>query len=228
MKYLKYILTFLIVSISVNAQNSKSDEIDIKFTAFSMGTVIRDVFFDSNGESKPLLVTDGNRTQKFHYKGPPKLVTYTKKILDDGTVVKRKFASANVPIHYKHLFLIFVPAKGKGDNIKYKVLALNDSPELYPPSSYRLFNGTPSLIAGKFGGKGDEAFKLPAGSITVVPQAAIEENQKTIQLGIYNNENWSLLYQSIWSYRKGRKALIFITARDTRPDMISVRKIYEN
>lgn len=129
-----------------------------------------ELFYHHGGEYLTIEVSVGQRSKAYPLKGVEALELFIRKKMPAAA------AESNAAVEYERVgtapllpdakrILFLIDAKKDANGLPLRVLAIDDSLEIFPAGSYRFFNRTPDLLRIEFGGATHD---LPQGGWKVV------------------------------------------------------------
>jgi hypothetical protein len=168
-----------------------------------------ELFYHHGGEYLPIEISVGQRSKAYPIKGVEALELFIRKKMPAGA------AESNAAVEYERVgtapllpdvkrILFLIDAKKDANGLPLRVLAIDDSLEIFPAGSYRFFNQTPDLLRIKFGGATHD---LPQGALKVVTPE-LPEAGGFLPVIIKNEPGRILLENRFLAQRTGRELVI--------------------
>jgi hypothetical protein len=200
-----------------------AESIEVRFSLLSLGPTIRDVYFDSSEGRQSVTITNAARTARIRYSGKPQLEFYRLTDDDDGEVIREVIASVQLRAIEDDYMLLFVPASG---GQSFRIYPMVESRAIFPDGSWRIVNLSNAPLA--IGVRGQEPLVVPARESSTLRLTTESAETKRVEIAVYQQEGWEIVYRSLWSVRPNVRTLVFLIPRSEDSRRIDVRRFNDS
>ena len=123
-----------------------------------------EICYLDEGKYHPLEFSYGNRSQAYPLKQAKEFTLYAKTKDTNSEINHQLIGKAAIAPNSKHMLLVILPAR-PGDALPLKLIALDDSLEHFPPSSFKFVNFSAESYQVEFS---NQSPLIPAGKMEVV------------------------------------------------------------
>lgn len=219
---MKQIILSTLLLLAHSAWSQGQDPVTFKFRALALDRPIREGLYTQAEGGEPIYLYTNSKTDMITYVGENPVVFYLETRSETGPATRRKVAQFDVNTAPQSALLLFNRARSGA--FEYKVNAINDSEEVAPAGSYRIFNFTDKEIAGMIG---EKTFHTPASesALAVIPKSgAFPIFVRLAERG--EGGQPELLYSASWRFSSEARYLILIFPDpDPTRGNIKIRKI---
>lgn len=212
------------LSVTAVANGNEEESVSVKLSLLSLGSTLRNLHFDTADGRQTTTVTNAARTASFQYVGKPELVFYRTDSTTDGEVETNiPLAAIDLRNHSGNLLLLFSPT-GKQDRMR--IFPLPESEGDFPNGSWRLFNLTRSALA--VAAKEAEPVMIPSRELRTLTIQSDQARTRRVEIAIYREDGWEMIYRSLWSHRPDSRTLVFITPQGDNDERIRVNRFTDS
>ena len=201
------------------AQNRET--VRLRFSVLAWEPIKQDIYYANAEDNEKLRIPSEYRSDLYRYEGPPQITFFRTRAGPDGETVRVPVARAEIDRSIRRPLFLFFPNREESDeDTEFRILTIDDSPDAFPPGSYRFFNLTDHRIAGQIA---DERFVLDQGAAGVLVRPSAETNRNlALQLAVENPGGWERKVSTRWLYRDNARHIVFL-ARDG--ERLAIRSI---
>jgi hypothetical protein len=204
-------------------QGADAEDIEVRFSLLSLGPTIREVYFDSTEGKQSVTITNAARTARIRYSGKPQLEFYRLTEDVDGEVIREVIASVQLRAIEEDYMLLFVPANGANS---FRIYPMVESRAIFPDGSWRIVNLSNAPLA--IGVPGQEPLLVPARESSTLRLKTESAETKRVEIAVYQQEGWEIVYRSLWSVRPNVRTLVFLIPRSEDSRRIDVRRFNDS
>lgn len=229
-KFNNYLYTFVLIKAALlfSLLSARGDmpeaTISLEFSLLSLGSTLRDLHFDTVEGRQTVTITNAARSHSIRYTGSPNLIFYRlgePDALGDETI--SEFARINLTQHRENLLLLFLPTS---DDDKARIHPLKETLEDFPNGSWRLFNLTTAPLAVAV--RGGEPLIIPNQELRTLQIDSDRARTRRVEIAIYREEGWEMIYRSLWSHRPDSRTLVFLTPQGENTERIRVNRFTDS
>lgn len=179
---------------------------------------------DQAGGIVPLaLVAEGLSTPQMTLPVNGSLVLYKDKVVDPKNPQASVAASAKVPEDWKKVIVMIFPAVTATENSGYRILLINDAPNVFKKGESRVINLTQADTAMQ---AGEHKIPLPSGKVADLPAVKKVNEFNMAQTNFYykEGEEWVAFTERQLQYLDTTKRLflIYLTPGSTQPFVTTI------
>ncbi|WOO41045.1 hypothetical protein [Rubellicoccus peritrichatus] len=184
------------------------EQISTSFSCISWDRPIRgEVFVRTNEGMEKMRIHSQRRSALINYIGPNPVVFFQKKE-GEGQQEFKEIAQVYLNPLLAQPLLLFVK---EGES--YTIVAIEDSFEAYPVSSYRFYNFTDKKLLAKFG---DDHFDLAPQETVLLKDPFTTDTEFPVGFVVRSPDGIHPLYSNMWSHLQKYRYLILISESETR------------
>ena len=107
-----------------------------------------------------------------------------------------------------------------------RIFPLPEAEEDFPNDSWRLFNLTRSALA--VAAKEAEPVMIPSRELRTLTIQSDQARTRRVEIVIYREDGWEMIYRSLWSHRPDSRTLVFITPQGDNDERIRVKRFTDS
>ncbi len=182
------------------------------------------LYFISEENTRTVEIPFGNLSSPFSYVGPRELIFFRSPPSPDPEVPLPPEAGRVVlPQAASDVILILITKNF--DAREFRIMALDDSTEKFPPNSARVYNFSSTAIAFQFG---DVRLPIAQGHLEWLQVDPAEPFQRVRFARMDDNGQWLLAYNRYTRVRNGHRMMyLIVDAPSATANQIMVRRIQE-
>ncbi len=146
------------------------------------------------------------------------LVIYKQKMVDPKNPQASVAASAKIPADWKKVIVLIFPAAAEGDQSSYRMLLINDAPNVFKKGESRIINMTQVDTALQ---AGEHKIPVPSGKVTELPAVKKVNEFNMAQANFFYKEadQWVAFTERQLQFLDSTKRifLIYLTPGSTQP-----------
>lgn len=140
----------------------------------------------------------------------------------EGGAMYELAGEAVLPPQGKNFLLLFVQSPDAQGG--YRVVALPRDDQAGKSGQVVFYNLSSYPVVGQ---SAQEQFRIEQGKATVIRPGAGKNNNLSLRLARYANDNWEVAFNTVWGSNPALNTLFFIFNADAGKDAIDVRRFYD-
>ncbi|WP_309383220.1 hypothetical protein [Cerasicoccus frondis] len=205
-----FILSLLVSAISASGQGNQPD-VYLKFRALALNYPHNSGIYLAPTGGSPIRIYSNSRTDWVEYSGPNPITFYVDDKNAKNESIRTPIASVDISMAPESPLLVF--SKSSAEDKFYNISVIDDSVEISPPGSYRIFNFTTKQIAGMID---DQKFLLSPKTTAYAKVSNPKDFEVTVKLAESANGKAKRLYASTWTFSENFRYLVMIIPSNDR------------
>ena len=225
MKFKAFIFSLLFGASALLAADPASAMLDIRFRVLGWDLDVADIFYETGGKVRPLLVPSGVRSAFYKYNGPSTLVFFRLKKDEKGNDVRVPAASLDLAPCGKWPLILFTKS-GNKQPPEYTLRAIPDDLDSFPASTYEFFNMTRVPVTVKLGA---DTFTLGAQELKQ-SKVTLSGGKTTVYASVvYNGPKGPVrVYGNNWACNPTERTVVFVREDPQTPSGATARRVIES